>query len=103
MSYPREQLTYQLSLIIPAFAKEYNMGETKHTEEQGSVFYRTVWWAVYLLAFIAAPVAIWINYKHTADASALLKMALPLGVFCLVLIGRLVFLHATRDMSRMVR
>ncbi|HET6453785.1 MAG TPA: sugar ABC transporter permease [Armatimonadota bacterium] len=82
------------------------MGEKqsmKQADQGGSPVYRVLWWAVYLLAFLAAPLAIWINYRHNADASTLLKMALPLGIVCLFLIARLIFLHSTRNMSRMVR
>lgn len=71
--------------------------------EKGSAVYRVIWWIVYLLAFVAAPIAVTKFYKQTGDSAGLLKMALPLGVFCLFLIGRLVFLYATRNMSRMAR
>ena len=77
------------------------MGE--RTQEQGNASYRIIWWIVYLLAFIGGPVGVWRSYKHTGDSSSLLKMALPLGIFCVVLIGRLVFLHLTRNMARMAR
>ncbi len=65
--------------------------------------YRVFWWVVYLLAFIAAPLTVAKIYQQTGDSSALLKMALPLGVFCVFLIARLIFLHLTRDMSRIAR
>ena len=71
--------------------------------DKGSAVFRIIWLVVYLLAFIAAPLAIWNNYTQTRDGATLLKMALPLGVFCLFLIGRLVFLHATRGMARIAR
>ena len=71
--------------------------------DKGSVIHRVIWWVVYLLAFIVAPIAIRTNYQQSRDSGTLLKMALPLGVFCLFLIARLVFLHKTRDMTRMAR
>ena len=64
---------------------------------------RAIWWVVYPLAFIAAPAAIWSQYKHTGDSSAALKMGLPLGIMCVFLIGRLIFLRATRNMTRIAR
>lgn len=76
------------------------MGNRK---ESGSAVYRVIWWLVYLLSFIAAPIAVTRVYRQTGDSSTLLKMALPLGVFCIFLIGRLVFLRATRNMTRMAR
>ncbi len=77
------------------------MGE--RIEEKGGAAARMLWWLIYLIAFIAAPIAVARTYRQTADSSLLLKMALPLAVFCLFLIGRLVFLHATRNMTRLAR
>ena len=77
------------------------MGEK--TQDKGSAVYRIIWWVVYLLAFIAAPIAVTKIYRQTGDSSTLLKTALPLGVFCVFLIARLIFRHATRNMARMAR
>ncbi len=73
------------------------------TQDKGSAAFRIIWWVVYLLAFVVAPIAITRLYKQTGDSSTLLKIALPLGVFCVFLIARLVFQYTTRNMTRIAR
>jgi multiple sugar transport system permease protein len=65
--------------------------------------WRVFWWVVYLLVFVAVPIALHAHIRHTGSIAESLKFILPWIIFCLVLIGRMIVLFATRNMPRMAR
>ena len=65
--------------------------------------WRAFWWALYLATFIAVPIALHAHIKQTGSVAESLKFILPWIIFCLMLIGRMIVLFATRNMPRMAR
>ena len=73
------------------------------TDESTGVVWRVFWWAVYLLVFVGGPVALSRQVRQAGDLGGVYKLMLPWIVVCLLLIGRLVFVFCTRNMSRLAR
>lgn len=66
---------------------------------------RVFWWIIYIFDFAVAPPLLWqkIRGMETLAGELVFKLLMLWAIFTLLLIGRLIFLFATRKMTLMAR